>query len=134
MGAAGIAGLLGGWLVDRIGVKKVYVVGIAILAGAYLVYGLAQGWTIIIVAMMTYWVGNNTAILGCSVFCANCLKSDERATGMSICETFGMGLLGLAAPMVGAWLVTTFGGVTVDFDISTPPLESPRRGRRADLL
>jgi MFS family permease len=64
--------------------------------------------------MMAYWIGNNTAILGCSVFCANCLKSSERATGMSICETFGMGLLGMAAPMVGAWLVTAFGGVNVE--------------------
>ncbi|HEY95477.1 MAG TPA: MFS transporter [Dehalococcoidia bacterium] len=114
MGVAGVTGFFGGWLVDRVGVRKVYLVGIMILAGSYLIYGLAQSWPIIIVAMMTYWIGNNTAILGCSVFCANCLKSSERATGMSICETFGMGLLGMAAPMVGAWLVTSFGGVNVE--------------------
>ncbi len=33
---------------------------------------------------------------------------------MSICETFGMGLLGMAAPMVGAWIVTGFGGVNAE--------------------
>jgi len=111
---AGIAGPLSGWLIDKTGVKKIYLIGIVILAVSYLVYGLAQSWPIIIVAMVAYWLGNNTSVHSCGVICANCLKSDERATGMAICETFGMGLLGLAAPMAGAWLVTAFGGVNVE--------------------
>ena len=111
MGVAAISGFLGGGLVDRIGVKKIYLLGIVILAVSYLIYGLAGSWPILIVAMVAYWFGNNTAILGCSVVCANCLKSVDRATGMSICETFGMGLLSLAAPMLAAWIVTAFGGV-----------------------
>ena len=114
MAVAGVSGPLSGWLIDKIGIKKVYLLGIVILTGAYLTYGLAQSWPIIIVAMMAYWLGNNTSILGCSVICANSMQSIDRATGMSICETFGMGLLGLAAPMVGAWLVTAFGGITVE--------------------
>jgi MFS family permease len=113
MGVAAISGFLGGGIIDRIGVKKIYLLGIVILAASYLIYGLAGSWQILIVAMMAYWLGNNTAFLGCGVVCGNCLKSEERATGMSICETFGMGLLGLAAPMVGASLVTAFGGVNV---------------------
>jgi MFS family permease len=113
MGVAAISGFLGGGLVDRIGVKKIYLLGIVILAFSYLIYGLAGSWPILIVAMVAYWLGNNTAILGCSVVCANCLKSVDRATGMSICETFGMGLLSLAAPMLAAWMVTAFGGVNV---------------------
>jgi MFS family permease len=114
MAVAGTSGPLSGWLIDKIGIKKVYLFGIVILAGAYLTYALAQSWPIIIVAMIAYWLGTNTSSMGCSVICANCLRSNERATGMSICETFGMGLLGLAAPMVGAWLVTAFGGITVE--------------------
>jgi MFS family permease len=113
MGVAAVSGFLGGGLVDRIGVKKIYLLGIVILAVSYLIYGLAGSWPILIVAMIAYWLGNNTAILGCSVICANCLKSTDRATGMSICETFGMGLLSLAAPMLAAWMVTAFGGVNV---------------------
>ena len=97
----------------RLVLRRFNLVGIVILAVSYLVYGLAQSWPIIIFAMVAYWLGNNTSVHGCGVICANCLKSDERATGMSLCETFGMGLLGLAAPMVGAWLVTAFGGVNV---------------------
>jgi hypothetical protein len=63
--------------------------------------------------MIAYFLGNNMAIQSCGVICANCLKNTERATGMSICETFGMGLLGMAAPLVGAWLVTLSGGISV---------------------
>jgi DHA1 family multidrug resistance protein-like MFS transporter len=114
MAVAGISGPLVGWLIDKTGVKKIYLVGIVVLALSYLIYGLARSWPIVIVAMAAYWLGNNTSIQGCGVICANCLKSKERATGMSICETFGMGLLGLAAPMVGAWLVTAFGGVNTE--------------------
>jgi MFS family permease len=113
MGVAAISGFLSGVIIDKIGVKKVYLLGIVILAASYLIFGLAGSWPILIVAMVAYWLGNNTAILGCSVICANCLKSGERATGMSICETFGMGLLSLAAPLIGAWIITAFGGVSV---------------------
>jgi MFS family permease len=84
-----------------------------VLVAAYLIYGLAGSWPILIVAMVAYWIGNSTSILGCSVVCANCLKNEERATGMSVCETFGMGLLSMAAPMLGAWIVTAFGGINV---------------------
>jgi len=113
MVVAGLVGPLSGWLIDRGSIKKVYLVGIAVLAGSYLIYGVAQSWPIIIIAMIAYWLGTNTSIHGCAVICANCLQSKERATGMAICETFGMGLLGLAAPMVGAWIVSSSGGVNV---------------------
>ena len=111
---AGLAGPLSGWLIDRGAVKKVYLVGIIMLAGAYLIYGVAQSWPVIIIAMISFWLGTNTSVHGCAVICANCLQNEERATGMSICETFGMGLLGLAAPMVGSEIVSVSGGVNVD--------------------
>jgi MFS family permease len=40
-----IAGLLGpftGWFIDRIGPKKIYLVGITFMVVCYLTYGLAQ--------------------------------------------------------------------------------------------
>jgi MFS family permease len=114
MAIAGISGPLSGWLIDKTGIKKVYLFGIVLVAVSYLIYGLAQSWPIIIIALILYWLGNNTSIQGCEVICANGLKSNERATGMSICETFGMGLLGLAAPLIGAALVTSFGGINVE--------------------
>ena len=113
MGVAGLVGPFAGWLVDRTGVKRIYLITIVLLAMSYLVYGLAQSWTIIIIAMVAYWIGNSGSMQGCAVICANSLASEERATGMAVCETVGLGILGIVAPMVGALLVTTFGGVNV---------------------
>ena len=114
MGVSGLTGPFLGWIIDRIGVKRIYLIGIVLLAVSYLVYGLAQGWVVIIIAMVAYWLGMGVAGQGCAVICANSLASEERATGMAICETAGMGLLGITAPMIGALLVTSFGGVNVN--------------------
>jgi len=113
MGIAGLVGLITGALIDRIGVKTLYLIAIVLLAISYLVYGLAQSWTIIIIAMVAYWSGNSGGMQGCAVICGNSLPSEERATGMAICETVGIGAIGIIAPMIGALLVATFGGINV---------------------
>ena len=114
MGIAGIVSPLIGWLIDRIGVKAIYLIGIGLLAASYLTYGVAQSWTIIIVAMGLYWIGDTTSIHGCATVCGNSLANEDRAMGMSLCETLAQGLLGIVAPMLGALLVATFGGVNVE--------------------
>jgi len=114
MGIAGLLSPLAGWLIDRIGIKTVYLVGIGLLAISYLTYGVAQSWTIIIIAMVAYWLGDTTSIHSCATICANSLANEDRVTGMSFCETLTAGLLGMAGPMVGASLVATFGGVNVE--------------------
>ena len=114
MGIAGILSPLNGWLIDRIGVKTIYLVGIGMLIISYLTYGLAQSWLIIIVAMAAYWLGQTTSIHGCSTVCGNSLASEDRATGMAFCETLAAGLLGVAGPLIGAFLVTAFGGVSIE--------------------
>ncbi len=109
-----IAGLLSpftGWFIDRIGPKKIYLVGIGMLAVSYLSYGLAYNWTMTIMAMLAYWIGLSISIQSCATICGNCLANADRATGMTICETFAAGILGMAGPIVGAWLVASFGGV-----------------------
>ena len=63
--------------------------------------------------MVAYWLVFAISGHGCAVICGNSLASEDRATGMAICETGAAGVLGLAAPMFGALLVTTFGGVNV---------------------
>ena len=113
MGVAGLLSLLSGWLIDRIGTKKIYLTGITMLAISYLIYGLATNWPIIIIAMMAYWLGYTTCGHCCSTVCANSLANQDRATGMSLCETFAAGFLGMAGPMIGALMVTEFGGLNV---------------------
>jgi MFS family permease len=113
MGIAGLFSPLAGWLIDRIGTKTIYLIGIGLLVISDLTYGLAQGWGIIIIAMVAYWLGFTTSIHSCSTVCGNSLANEDRATGMSFCETLAAGLLGMAAPIFGAFLVTSFGGVNV---------------------
>ena len=113
MGVAGLLSPLSGWLIDRIGAKTIYLIGIGMLVISYLTYGVAQGWMIIIVAMVAYQLGNTTSLHSCSTICGNSLANEDRATGMAFCETLAAGLLGVAGPMLGALLVTTFGGVNV---------------------
>ncbi|MFC1965137.1 MFS transporter [Chloroflexota bacterium] len=112
----GITGLLcpfNGWLMDRIGVKKIYLAGIILLVMAYLTYGLAQSWPIIIFAMIAYQAGATTSIHSCGVVCGKSLANNDRATAMAFCESIAAGLLGIAGPMLGAFLVATLGGVNV---------------------
>jgi MFS family permease len=109
--AAGIVGPLTGWFIDRTGPKKIYLIGIGLLAISYLTYGIAHSWLVTIMAMVAYWLGFSVSIHSCSTVCGNSLANEDRATGMTICETVAAGLLGMAGPMLGAWLVTAFGGI-----------------------
>jgi MFS family permease len=109
-----VAGLFGpytGWIIDRIGPKRIYLYGIGIMAFSYLVYGLAPSWEVTIVSMMAYWIGSSTSTNSCATICGNCLANRDRATGMMLCETVTAGLLGMLGPMLAAWLVPLFGGI-----------------------
>ncbi len=110
--AAGIMGPFTGWFIDRIGPKKIYLFGIGMLAVSYFTYGIAHSWMFTIVAMVAYWLGHSVSTHSCATVCGNSLANEDRATGMTICETFAAGLVGMAGPMVGVWLVTIFGGVS----------------------
>ena len=112
--AAGVVGPFTGWFIDRTGPKKIYLIGIGMLAVSYLTYGLAHIWLLTIVAMAAYWLGYSVSIHSCSTVCGNSLTNEDRATGMTICETVAAGLLGMAGPMLGAWLVTLSGGVNAE--------------------
>jgi MFS family permease len=111
---AGLCGPFTGWLIDRIGPKKIYLIGIAVISISYLVYGLARSWEATIGAMIAYWLGFSTSIHSCATICGNCLVNRDRATGMLICETVAAGVLGVAGPIIATWMVTLCGGVNAD--------------------
>jgi MFS family permease len=111
MAISGLISPFTGWFIDRIGPRKIYLFGIGMLAVSYLSYGIARNWTMTIIAMVAYWIGLSTSIHSCATVCGNCLANEDRATGMTICETFAAGLLGMAGPLVGTWLVAVFGGI-----------------------
>jgi MFS family permease len=109
--AASLSPLMG-WFIDRSGPKRVYLLGIGLLAVSYLTYGVAHSWIVTAMAMVAYWMGYSISSHSCATVCGNCLANEDRATGMTICETVAAGLLGMAGPMIGAWLVTLLGGVS----------------------
>jgi len=113
MGLAGLIGPFVGRTIDSYGVKRVYLIGIGLLAASYLAYGTALSWHIAIIAMLAFWLGQTASGISCGVICGNTLASKDRATGMSLCETVAAGILGIAAPMLGAFLVGQFGGTDV---------------------
>jgi MFS family permease len=114
MGVAGLTAPIAGWLIDRVGAKNIYLAGIVFLAISWLVYAIAPNWTFIIIAMLAYWLGFRTSMHGCTVICGNSLTTRDRATAMSCCETLAAGLFGIAGPMIGALVVSSFGGVSID--------------------
>ncbi|RPI10126.1 MAG: MFS transporter, partial [Zetaproteobacteria bacterium] len=91
MVVAGFCGPFTGWLIDRIGPKKIYLLGIGFMAFAYLTFSLAQHWEVTILAMIGYWLGFATSIHSCATICGNCLVNRDRATGMLLCETVAAG-------------------------------------------
>jgi len=113
MAVAGLAAPLIGWVIDRRGVRRLYLIGVGLLAVSYLMYGLAGNWALALVAMIAYWVGKGLSGQSCSTICANSIRSEDRAKAMSVCETLAAGILGMLAPLLAAALVIRFGGTTV---------------------
>ena len=113
---SGVSALLSapvGWLVDRYGLKKFYLLGIGLMAGAMGVYATAPDWQVIIGAMMLLSISMRLTGTGCSVICADSLRNEDRATGQNLCVTLSS-LSALFAPMIAAFLVTAFGGMNVE--------------------
>jgi len=109
MGAA--VSLPAGWLADRYGVKKFYVAGIGLMAASAAIYGIAPHWVALIPAVVLMSFSARFTGTGCSVLCADQLSNRDRATGQNACNSIASVFHALA-PMIGAVLVTTFGGLT----------------------
>lgn len=112
----GIAALIStpvGWLVDRHGIKRFYLLGMGLLAGVALVYALAPNWQVIIAATILFSVSMRLTGTGCSVICADSVQNKDRATAQNLCVTFAS-LLSLIAPLIAAPLITVFGGLTAE--------------------
>jgi len=112
----GIAALIStpvGWLMDRYGIKRFYLLGMGLLAGAALVYALASSWQAIIAATILLSVSVRLTGTGCSVICADSVRNEDRVTAQNLCVSFAA-LLSTIAPLIAALLITLFGGMTVE--------------------
>lgn len=108
---AGFIAPYSGQIIDKRGPKGLYIFGIIFLFFAYLSYAIAPVWQVAALALILYYIGNGTSIHSCSTICGNCLTNCDRGRGMLICESLASGLLGMAGPLLGGWILATFMGV-----------------------
>lgn len=102
-----------GWLADRYGMKKILLTGITIAAIGYALFGAALTWqTTILAIIVTTFATQMTRII-CPMICGSTLANVERTTGMQLCDTVSA-VPRLGAPVVAAYLITMFGGLSVE--------------------
>jgi len=111
-GIAALISVPAGWLMDRYGLKRLYLLGTVLLSAGALIYALACDWRAIIIAVILISVSMRLTGTGCSVLCADSVQNKDRATAQNLCVTLAS-LLSMIAPLVAAQLITVFGGMTV---------------------
>lgn len=100
-----------GYVRDRYSVRKVYLLGVALLTLVPLFYAIAYSWEFVIPAILVSGLGMGLG--SCVMYCDLCLPNEDRATGKVLCEGIGA-LPTLLAPTAAAVLVTWFGGINVE--------------------
>ncbi|MCX6655477.1 MAG: MFS transporter [Candidatus Bathyarchaeota archaeon] len=98
-----------GFAADRLGIKKVLIAYMLISITSAAIFAFSGGWEMAAVALVlsgSVWILDRTV---CPMICG-ALPSSERVTGMGICDTISF-FPQLIAPIVGATLITYFGGM-----------------------
>jgi MFS family permease len=102
-----------GWLMDRHSIKRFVLLAIVSTAGGSLVYALAHDWRYLVAAVVLASIAGSLSNTGCRVICADSVQSRDRVTAQNVCSTLAS-VIGMISPLVGAYLVTAFGGITVE--------------------
>lgn len=110
--AAAIVAIPTGWFADKHGLKRVFLFGTSLMTLGALIFALASNWIIIIPALIIAALSLRIVFTVCPMVCGSCLKSEERATGMQLCDTLSA-VPRLISPIIAAFLITGFGGLTV---------------------
>jgi MFS family permease len=98
-----------GWAIDKYGVKKVMLLGIALFVIHATIFALSWQWWILIPA---YVISSRMAPMMplSDVICVTATEPQKRATVTSLSRVL-WALLGTFAPMTSAFIVTYFGGI-----------------------
>jgi len=102
-----------GWLADRYGLKKLYLIGLILEALIPLGYALSWNWQMLVVPMIffsTTWVITYPIE---RILLANALKGKDRATGFGIFSSISRIPL-IFAPIIAGVIVTWLGGISAD--------------------
>ena len=102
-----------GWLVDRYGIKRFYVLAMGLMAAGALVYALAPSWQWIVAATILLSVAMRLTGTGCSVISSDSVRNRDRATAQNLCVSIAS-IASLMAPLVAAYLITLSGGLSTE--------------------
>jgi MFS family permease len=102
-----------GWLMDRHGIKRFFLLAVVLTAGGSLLYALAHDWRFLVAAAILASIAGSLSNTGCRVICADSVQSNDRVTAQNVCGTLAS-IAGMISPLVSAYLVTFFGGMTVE--------------------
>ena len=108
-----LAALPAGWFIDYYSLKKIFLLGTAMLAAARLLYFVAPHWTWLYAGTIIYYLGMRLTCTSCTVTCAAELPNKERATGRGLCRTLASPVA-ILTPLLAAWLISQFGGISIE--------------------
>ncbi len=102
-----------GWLVDRYGIKRFYLLALALPVAGSLLYALAHDWRILVATAILAAISARVISTGCSVICADSVQNKDRVTAQNVCGTLGA-IASMVSPLIAAYLVSVSGGMTVE--------------------
>jgi len=102
-----------GWLADRHGIRKILIAALPLMALGSAIFALSWRWEVTALALIVSTMALRMAMTVCPMICGSTLSSEERATGMQLCDTLSAAPR-LVAPIVAAYLITAFGGMNVE--------------------
>ena len=101
-----------GIIADKYGLKNVFLFNISFSVFSALIFGFSSSWQLATIALTISTVSMVLDRTACPMICGSTLASHERTTGKGICDTISF-FPNLIAPMIGAYLITVFGGIVL---------------------
>jgi len=109
--ASAVIALPTGWLADKHGIRRMFLLGSPLVALGSLIFVLSREWLMTIPALFVTLLSLQILTTVCPMVCGSYLKMKERATGMQLCDTISA-IPTLISPMIAAIVITAFGGLT----------------------
>ena len=109
--AGAVISLPTGWLADKYGIRRMFLLGTPLVALGSLIFALSPDWLMTIPALFITLLSLQILTTVCPIVCGSYLKMEERATGMQLCDTLSA-IPGVISPIIAAMIITEFGGLT----------------------
>ncbi|MBO3804182.1 MAG: MFS transporter [Candidatus Brockarchaeota archaeon] len=100
-----------GWIQDRFSLKKIFLTGVVLSVLVTLAFALAKTWVMLIPAMVLSSIA--VTVGSCLTICDVSLRDEDRSACKGICDGAFV-TPSLLAPALAAFVITHFGGISVE--------------------